>query len=87
MQGVKRRAPTNGQVALNNSVQVKETSQKRVGVDVENKEFVVLDRIETYPNGDEEFHGHVRCWCDLHNEQQSAFRKAGMVTGKGKIKK
>jgi RHS repeat-associated protein len=84
---VKSRAPTNGQVALNNSVQVKETSPRRVGMDVENKEFVVLDKTETYPNGDEEFHGHVRCWCDLHNEQQSAFKKAGMVTGKGKIKK
>jgi RHS repeat-associated protein len=84
---VKSRAPTDGQTALDNSVQVKETSQRRVGLDPENKEFVVLDRTETYQNGNEEFHGHVRCWCDLHNEQQSALRKASMVTGKGKIKK
>ncbi|MGF6150042.1 RHS repeat-associated core domain-containing protein [Pseudomonas fluorescens] len=84
---VKSRAPTDGQIALNNSVQVKETSPRRVGVDANNNELVVMDKTRTYPNGDEEFHGHVRCWCDLHNDQQSALKKAGMVTGKGKIKR
>ncbi|WP_259740100.1 RHS repeat-associated core domain-containing protein [Pseudomonas brassicacearum] len=84
---VKSRAPTDGQIALNNSVQVKETSPRRVGVDENNNELVVMDKTRTHPNGDEEFHGHVRCWCDLHNDQQSALKKAGMVTGKGKIKR
>lgn len=84
---IKSRAPTNGQAALDNSVQVKDTSPRRVGVDAENVELVVLDKTRAHPSGDEEFHGHVRCWCDLHNDQQSALKKAGMVTSKGKIKR
>ncbi|WP_232040129.1 RHS repeat-associated core domain-containing protein [Ralstonia wenshanensis] len=84
---VKSRAPTDGQFALNNSVQVKENSPRRVGVDARNDEIVVMDKTRTHPNGDEEFHGHVRCWCDLHNDQQSALKKSGMVSGKGRIKR
>uniref|UniRef100_UPI0015827C56 RHS repeat-associated core domain-containing protein n=1 Tax=Burkholderia diffusa TaxID=488732 RepID=UPI0015827C56 len=84
---VKSRAPINGQAALDNSVQVKDTSPRRVGVDADNDELVVMDKTRTHPNGDEEFHGHVRCWCDLHNDQQSALKKSGMVTSKGKIKR
>ncbi|MFW4262330.1 polymorphic toxin MafB class 1, partial [Neisseria meningitidis] len=38
---VKSRAPTNGQAALDNSVQVKSTSPRRVGVDKANNEIVV----------------------------------------------
>ena len=58
--------PTNGQAALNNSVQVKPTSSRRVGVDIQNREFVVLD--ETHPDQNI-FHGHVRSWSDLtHGE-------------------
>jgi RHS repeat-associated protein len=83
---VKSKAPTNGQAALDNSVLVKDTAPRRIGVDIDNEEFVVLDRTRTHANGDEEFHGHVRCWCDLHNDQQYALRKAGKVNGQGKIK-
>nr|WP_081082307.1 RHS repeat-associated core domain-containing protein [Burkholderia diffusa] len=83
----KSRAPTNGQTALDNSVQVKDTSPRRVGVDADNDELVVMDKTRTHPNGDEEFHGHVRRWCDLHNDQQFSLKKAGMVSGKGKIKR
>jgi hypothetical protein len=83
---VKSKAPINGQAALDNSVPVKDTAPRRIGVDTDSEEFVVLDRTRTHANGDEEFHGHVRCWCDLHNDQQSALRKAGKVNGKGKIK-
>jgi uncharacterized protein RhaS with RHS repeats len=75
--GVKNRAPTDGQVALDNEFQVKDTSPRRVRLDADNKEFVVLDKPATYPHGDEEFHGHVRCWCDLRNEQQSTIKKLG----------
>ena len=84
---VKSRAPTNGQAALDNSVQVKTSSPRRVGIDVESDDFVVLDRTQVLHNDDEEFHGHVRCWCDLHNDQQSALRKTGKVSNKGKIRK
>jgi uncharacterized protein RhaS with RHS repeats len=83
---VKSKAPANGQAALDNSVQVKDTSPRRVGVDTANDELVVMDKTRTHANGDEEFHGHVRCWCDLHNDQQSALRRAGKVTSKGRIK-
>lgn len=83
---MKSKAPTNGQAALDNSVQIKDTAPRRVGIDAGNDEFVVLDRTRTHANDDEEFHGHVRCWCDLHNDHQSVLRKAGKVTAKGKIK-
>nr|WP_321840119.1 RHS repeat-associated core domain-containing protein [Paraburkholderia bannensis] len=83
---VKSKAQINGQGALDNSVQVKDTSPRRVGVDAENNELVVMDKTRTHANRDEEFHGRVRCWCDLHNDQQSALRRAGKVTSKGKIK-
>ena len=84
---VKSRAPSNGQAALDNSVQVKETSPRRVGVDVTKNELVVLDKTQVLASGDEEYHGHVRCWCDLHSDQQNALRKSGKVTTKGKISK
>ncbi|WP_339483715.1 RHS repeat-associated core domain-containing protein, partial [Pseudomonas sp. RL_5y_Pfl2_73] len=84
---VKSRAPSNGQAALDNSIQVKDSSPRRVGVDVKNNELVVLDRTQTLPNDDEEFHGHVRCWCDLHTDQQNALKRAQQVTSKGKIRR
>jgi hypothetical protein len=46
-----------------------------IGVDANNNELVVIDNTSTDPNGDEEFHGHVRCWCDLHNDQQQHSKK------------
>jgi RHS repeat-associated protein len=82
--GVKSKAPLNGPGALDNSVQVKESSPRRVGVDPENGDIVVMDKTRTHNNGDEEFHGHVRCWCDLHNDQQAALKKSGLVNLKGK---
>ena len=84
---VKSRAPTNGQAALDNSVQVKSTSPRRVGVDKTNNEIVVLDKTQTFNNGSAEYHGHVRNWQDLHADQQNALKKAGLVNSKGKIKK
>ena len=83
---IKSRAPTNGQIALDNSIQVKVTSFRRVGVDVINKEFVVLDRTIVLSNGNEIFHGHVREWSSLHPDQQKALNKSGMADKKGNIK-
>ena len=84
---VKNRAPTNGQEALDNSVQVKPTSNRRVGVDRDNNELVVLDKTLTHANGVDEYHGHVRSWGELHTTHQNALKNAGLVNSKGKIKK
>jgi hypothetical protein len=72
--------PSDGQTALNNSVQVKSTSTRRVGLDKETGEIVVFD--ETTPGI---FHGHVRSWEQLRPEMQNALRKAGLVDRRGKI--
>ena len=82
----KNKAPTNGQSALDQSIQVKNTSTRRVGVDKENQEFVVFDKTITHNNSNEEFHGHVRSWKELHPEHQQALIGSGLVTKKGKIK-
>jgi hypothetical protein len=50
-------APRNGQNALDASVQIKDSSSPRVGIDYQTGEFVVFD--ETHP-GTGIFHGHVR---------------------------
>ena len=76
-------APKNGQAALDESVQVKPTSPRRVGVDRNANEFVVFD--ETHP-GKSVFHGHVRTWQQLTPEMKNALIKAGKVTKSGKIK-
>lgn len=70
---------------MDNSVQVKPTSHRRVGIDNANGEIVVLDRTREISNGVEEFHGHVREWDDLHPDQQKALKNAKKVNKKGKI--
>jgi hypothetical protein len=77
---VKSRAPTNGQDALDMSVQVKDTSPRRIGIDYKAGEFSVFDQTS---NGI--FHGHVRSWKDLTAQMQNALRRAGMVDKKGNI--
>lgn len=57
------KAPKDGQKALDNSVQIKPTSDRRVGVDSTNGEVVVLDKHQTTGSGNnqtEHFHGHVQ---------------------------
>lgn len=73
-------APRNGQNALDNSVQVKETSPRRIGVDYETREFVVFD--QPSPG---KFHGHVRTWQQLTQEMRNALVKTGLVSPNGKI--
>ncbi len=75
---VKSRKPTDGQDALDKSVQVKTTSPRRVSVS--KGEFVVLDQTV-----EGEFHGHVRAWADLDVQMQNALIKLGVVSRKGKI--
>lgn len=59
--------PSDGQGALNNSVQIKGTSPRRVGIDPSNGDVVILDKHLEVPCGctskggtNELFHGHVR---------------------------
>jgi RHS repeat-associated protein len=77
---IKSKAPVNGQEALDLSVQVKETSPRRVGVDYATNEYVVFDRTQGNT-----YHGHVRSWADLHSDMQRALIKSGMADKKGKI--
>ena len=73
------KAPTNGQEALDTSVQVKGTSPRRVGVDPQTGEYVVLD--QTSPG---KFHGHVRTWNELTPEMKRALTDSGMASSRGK---
>jgi hypothetical protein len=77
---VKSKGPINGREALNDSVQVKPTSPRRIGIDPETKEFVVFDR-----TGGDVYHGHVRTWDKLHQDMKNALIKAQKVDNKGNI--
>lgn len=78
--GVKSRGPTNGQAALDNSLQVTETSARRVGIDPGTNEFVIFDR-----TSDGLFHGHVRTWNELRPVDRAFLREEFGVSGRGKI--
>jgi len=71
--------PKNGQKALDNSVQIKDTSPGRIGIS--DDPFVILSKTR-----DKVYHGHVREWKDLEPEMRNAVKDAGWVTSKGKIK-
>lgn len=75
--------PTNGRLALDQSVQLSETTTRRIGVDKVSGEIVLFD--ETHP-GKCIFHGHVRTWDELTNKMQSALYKAGLTDLKGRIR-
>lgn len=77
---IKSRGPTNGQETLENSVQVKPTSPRRVGIDPGTDEFVVFDR-----TGGDVYHGHVRPWDKLHQDMKNALIKADKVDNRGNI--
>ena len=79
---IKSRGPVNGQSALDASVQVKDTSPRRIGIDYQTGDFVVFDRTLN-----DIYHGHVRSWTDLHPDMQRALRQANMVDGRGNILK
>ncbi|MFL0063188.1 RHS repeat-associated core domain-containing protein [Tenacibaculum maritimum] len=81
--GGKSKKPKDGQAALDNSTQVKDSSPRRVGAS--EGELVVIDRTRVLPDGAEEYHGHVRKWKDLHVDQQNALKNAGITNSKGKI--
>lgn len=72
--------PTDGQAALDNSVQISERSSRRVGVDRENEEIVVL--MEHLPGI---FHGFVVEWNNLGRGVQRQLQGVGLVTSRGRI--
>jgi len=74
------RQPTDGQAALNDSVQISERSSRRVGVDRSNKEIVIF--MEHLPGV---FHGFVVEWNELERNVQRLLQKLGLVTGRGRI--
>lgn len=77
---VKSKGPSNGQEALENSIQVKPTSPRRIGVDADANELVVFDR-----TGGDTYHCHVRPWNKLHQDMKNALIKAKKVDNKGNI--
>ena len=73
-------APKNGQDVLDNSIQIKSASSRRIGIDPETHEYVVFD--QTRGN---EYHGHSRTWDQLTQEMKQVFIDSGLVTKKGKL--
>lgn len=84
------REPRNGQNALDNSIRVKPTSSRRIGIDDEDDDaIVVFQRHETgeFPDrpGQEIFHGYVFEWGLLRQELKNALIEARMVNRRGKV--
>jgi hypothetical protein len=74
--------PTNPQGSLDSSVSIGPNTTRRAGADKVNGEFSIFD--ETYPESGI-FHGHVRSWGELSQQQQSALIKGGLANRRGKI--
>jgi hypothetical protein len=78
--GQVNRAPSDGQTALDHSVQVKRTAPRRIGVDAAHCEIVVLD--QTSPG---KFHGHVRTWDQLTDRQRDTLVRNKLTDKRGNI--
>ncbi len=73
--------PLNAQETLELSVQIKETSSRRVAYNPSTGQFAVFD--ETH-NGTGIYHGHVRSWDELTQDMQNSLVNSGVVDRKGK---
>lgn len=78
---LKSKEPSNPQQTLNESIKIKDTSDRRIAVDKTTGEFVVFDK--TINNI---YHGHARTWSSLTQEMKNVLIKHGLVDKKGKIK-
>jgi hypothetical protein len=78
--GLKSKAPSNPQDALDRSVQITENSPRRIGVDPKTGEINIFDSSN---NG--KYHGHTRLWNELHQHQKNALIESGQATRKGSI--
>ncbi|MGH9886639.1 MAG: hypothetical protein ACREBE_13985, partial [bacterium] len=80
--------PIDGQAALDFSFQLSGNSPRRIGIDVQNKEFVVFDRTGNKVVNKQVvggvFHGHVRTWDELEAPMRKALEERGLVKN-GKI--
>lgn len=88
--GAVSRLPRNGQDALDHSIRVKETSNRRVGIDFDDDNAIVIfQRHETgeFPDqpGQEIFHGYVVAWDALRQDVKNALLRARMVNRRGKV--
>ena len=65
---------------LDNSVQIREESPRRLGVDELNQEIVIF--MQHLPNV---FHGFVVEWKDLEPRGQKILQELGLATRRGRI--
>lgn len=72
--------PTNGLRALDNSVTYSSTSPRRVGIDPDTGQIVVLPQT----SGDV-YHGYVVSWNQLTPQMQNALYNNGLITKQGNI--
>jgi hypothetical protein len=72
--------PVNGQRGLDNSVTIKSTTNRRIGVDTVTGEIVILD-----DTNDGTYHGHIRTWDQLTQEMKNALANSGLIDNKGRI--
>lgn len=72
--------PKNGQLALNNSVSIADTTTRRIGIDPNTDEIVVIDDTNTG-----KYHGHVRTWNQLTQPMKNALVEDGLIDKKGRI--
>ena len=86
--------PSDGQGALDNSVQIKATSPRRVGVDPGTGEAVILDRHREAPCGctveggtNEFYHGHVRTDINSDPGMQLARNALRRAVKSGEVKR
>lgn len=80
--GVKSPAPRDGAAALRNSFRISGSAPRRIGVDVANREFVVLDRTA---KGQNLWHGHVRSWDGLTQQMRNVLIRNRITNARGKI--
>ncbi|HSC25171.1 MAG TPA: hypothetical protein VLB80_03090 [Candidatus Babeliales bacterium] len=74
----KNQSPNNGQKCLDNSLSSKGNSEQRVAIEGDN--FVILRKTI-----DNEFHGYIVTWQELHWSMQNTLRYHNVVTKSGKI--
>lgn len=72
--------PTSGQAVLDNSVQIRKESPRRLGVDPLNEEIVIF--MQHLPDV---FHGFVVEWENLEQPAQKILQELGLVSRRGRI--
>lgn len=74
------KAPQNPQEVLDDSIQIKATSKRRVGIDYRTEELNVFSETESG-----KWHGFSMRWEELSAEAKNALIRAGKVTRRGRI--